>query len=349
MPAITSPESDTKVLITGGTGYLGAWILRTVLESESGYIAIAVVRSESKGKYLREKFKTFGDRFQIVCIPDMQKDGAFDEIVRDVHGIIHVASPIHNEEGEPSKIIDPAVKSVTGLLNSVLKYGTLVKRIVFTSSCSTIWDELSSGKIFKDPEATWNEAAITECAEKGKHARPAAKYMASKVLAERAAWDIWHNNKDAVGWDLSVIIPAWVFGPHIHEASKPEDLTGSLELWYSAVVRGEHVLGEPSPGEGWVDVRDCAEAHLRALEVPAAGGERILTCASSPFKWQDWVDTANAIDPPPFHTIAKELPCDTELFAIYRSSKAQDILGLKYRSMKEVTADTLIGFSEWGW
>lgn len=37
----------------------------------------------------------------------------------------------------------------------------------------------------------------------------------------------------------------------------------------------------------YVDVRDLALAHARALTTPEAGGERIIVSASV-YKWQDW-------------------------------------------------------------
>lgn len=43
-----------------------------------------------------------------------------------------------------------------------------------------------------------------------------------------------------------------------------------------------------TPGHAWVDVRDVSEAHVLALEVPAAGGERIIVSGGSPFVWQDF-------------------------------------------------------------
>jgi nucleoside-diphosphate-sugar epimerase len=46
--------------------------------------------------------------------------------------------------------------------------------------------------------------------------------------------------------------------------------------------------GAAGTGGGcWVDVRDIALAHVRALQKQAAGGERIIVAAGA-FKWQDW-------------------------------------------------------------
>ena len=36
-----------------------------------------------------------------------------------------------------------------------------------------------------------------------------------------------------------------------------------------------------------MDVRDLAEAHVRALEIPEAGNERVIVSAG-PYVWQDW-------------------------------------------------------------
>ena len=37
----------------------------------------------------------------------------------------------------------------------------------------------------------------------------------------------------------------------------------------------------------WIHVRDLANAHIKAINIPEAGGQRIIV-AFGPFKWQDW-------------------------------------------------------------
>jgi nucleoside-diphosphate-sugar epimerase len=82
---------------------------------------------------------------------------------------------------------------------------------------------------------------------------------------------------------------AYLFQPVIHEVTTVDALNASCKAWYDAVVKEDFGGHSPltTPGRGWVDVRDVAYAHVRALEVPAAGGERIIICAGS-FVWQDW-------------------------------------------------------------
>ena len=37
----------------------------------------------------------------------------------------------------------------------------------------------------------------------------------------------------------------------------------------------------------WVDVRDVADAHVKALSVPEAEGQRLIVAGGSSV-WQDW-------------------------------------------------------------
>lgn len=71
MPTI-APGS--KVLVTGATGFVGAWVARNLLEK--GHSVRAAVRSASKVKYLTEYFKSYGDKFETVIVGDMSKVSA---------------------------------------------------------------------------------------------------------------------------------------------------------------------------------------------------------------------------------------------------------------------------------
>ncbi|KAF8987068.1 hypothetical protein BDQ17DRAFT_1375438 [Cyathus striatus] len=66
MPTV---KPGVKVLVTGANGYLAMWIVRTLLER--GYSVRGTVRSASKGTYLTEYFKGYGDRFEIYIVPDI--------------------------------------------------------------------------------------------------------------------------------------------------------------------------------------------------------------------------------------------------------------------------------------
>ena len=173
--------------------------------------------------------------------------------MKGVDAIAHTASPFHTHANDPAEVIVPAVQGTVGILASALKHGTSVKRIVVTSSCGSIFEDLPEPKTFS--EADWNERAIREVETKGAAASAVDKYCASKTLAERAAWDFWNKHKSEVAWDVSVLNPPFVFGPVIHEVDKPENLNESVKLWWNAVVAGK-LSNEELATVGYVQMAD---------------------------------------------------------------------------------------------
>ena len=83
-------NTPAKVLVTGANGYIAMWVIRALIER--GASVKAVVRSPSKALHI---LKIFGEgKVEIVVVaPDMTKDGAFDEAVKGVDAIAHIASP----------------------------------------------------------------------------------------------------------------------------------------------------------------------------------------------------------------------------------------------------------------
>jgi hypothetical protein len=101
MVAISSPA---KVLVTGANGYLATWVVKKYLEA--GYSVRGTVRSLTKSAFLNDKFAHYGDRFELVAVEDITKDGAFDEAVKDIDAIAHTASPFHFKATHPDGMSD---------------------------------------------------------------------------------------------------------------------------------------------------------------------------------------------------------------------------------------------------
>ncbi|OSD07835.1 NAD(P)-binding protein [Trametes coccinea BRFM310] len=334
-----------KVLVTGANGYIAAWVVK--LSLEAGFSVRGTVRSESRAIHLRRLFAKFGENFEVVIVEDITKDGAFDDAVRGVDAIEHIASPSHMRATDPDDVITPAVRGTIGILASAQKHGKSVKRIVITSSCAAVITPSEEPRVFD--ESDWNELSLQEVTEKGRAASGHMKYCASKVLAERAAWEFYERNKSAVSWDLVVLNPPWVFGPSIHELYTPEDLNESLHIWYLNVVEG--VLGNEAlvnNGSCYADVRDIALAHLLALQKTGLSGKRIIISAGT-WKWQDFVSIA--------HRLYDHLPAGNTSYdhtnAVhlirYSLEKERRLLGIKFRTLEETTRDTLKDFKARGW
>ncbi|KAF7368891.1 D-lactaldehyde dehydrogenase [Mycena venus] len=339
MPAISSG----KVLVSGANGFIAAWVVRALLEE--GFAVRGAVRSVEKGAHLREVFASYDDRFELVVVPDIAKEGAFDEAVQGVDAIEHTASPFHLQADDPEvELIRPAIHGTVGILQSALKHGKAVKRVVVTSSCAAVLQVEKEPKTFS--ELDWNEQAPKEVAEMGRAASAITKYRASKTLAERAAWDFVEKHKSEIGWDLVVINPPFVFGPTIHHTATPDALNTSARQFYTMLTEESSPAVRHS-GSCWVDVRDLGRAHVLALLRAEAGGERIIVSAG-PFVWQDWLDAAP--DSPKYQKGVPGAGKDAVHQIRYDASKSARVLGMTaYRTMAETARDSAADWEARGW
>jgi putative NADH-flavin reductase len=102
-----SSEPATPVLVTGGSGYLGRWCIRQLLEA--GYSARTTVRNVSK---IPEVCSAFGrpDQLSIVTA-DLRADDSWKQAVTGCDYVLHVASPFPpaqpKDPDELSAIIGP--------------------------------------------------------------------------------------------------------------------------------------------------------------------------------------------------------------------------------------------------
>jgi nucleoside-diphosphate-sugar epimerase len=110
-------------------------------------------------------------------------------------------------------LIIPAVRGTTSILNSALKHGSSLKRLVLTSSVAAVRDQTTVPRTFN--ESNWNDAAVETVKTKGSEAGPVLIYLASKTLAEKAAWEFVAAHKSEISWDLVVINPPLIFGARL--------------------------------------------------------------------------------------------------------------------------------------
>jgi nucleoside-diphosphate-sugar epimerase len=147
--------SSDLVLITGGTGHIGFRTLVTALKA--GYRVRTAIRSESKQNDILSapsiKALSLTDELTFIIVPDLMVDGAYDEAVKDVNYIIHLASPIIlkgeiKPEDYETTLVEPAVAGTVNILKAAINSPD-IKRVVITSSIAAI----APGEYFfdKDP------------------------------------------------------------------------------------------------------------------------------------------------------------------------------------------------------
>ncbi|KAI0324496.1 NAD-P-binding protein [Cubamyces sp. BRFM 1775] len=340
MPAISSG----KILLTGANGFIATSAVKAFLDA--GFSVRGTVRSPPKAEYLKTIFSSYGDRLEFAIVPDMAAAHAFDDAVIGVDAIVHTASPVHLNADKPEDIIDPAVNGTLSILHSATlpTQRLSVKRIVYLSSCATVLTRNAPEPRVYD-ESCWNDADVQEVEERDRDAGGLAKYSASKVLAERRAWEYYEEKKAVLPWDLVVVNPPWVFGPTLHEVGgEPESLNDSNRLLYNAITKAVFSV----PSNCWVDVRDLAHSLVLAVMTPAAGGHRFIISQGA-FKWEDFALAASKITPKAKAPGPSYDPTQVTHKIVYNSQKASDILGVTYRTLDDVTADIIKDWKSRGW
>lgn len=204
---------------------------------------------------------------------DLLVEGSFDEAVRGVDGVFHMASPvlIPYDENVQQNLIDPCIKGTLNVLNSCVK--ATVKHFVLTSSCSSIRYRDDVQEVCPLNESHWTDLEYCK--------RYKLWYAYAKTIAEREAWRIAKEN----GMDLVVVNPSFVVGPLL--APQP---TSTLLLILSIVkgMKGEY----PNTTVGFVHINDVVAAHLLAMEDPKASGR--LICSSTVAHWSQIIEMLRA-------------------------------------------------------
>jgi dihydroflavonol-4-reductase len=246
--------SGESVLVTGGSGFLGAHCVLALLKA--GYRVRTTLRSGRRQADVLAMLKVGGaepgDRLSF-AIADLMTDAGWPQAVAGCDYVLHVASPF--PPGVPKHeddLIIPAREGALRVLRAARDAG--VKRVVLTSSFAAI----GYGKM---PPGPFTEESRTD---------PTAKvsaYVKSKTLAERAAWDFIAAEGGRL--ELAVVNPVGIFGPVLGS-----DHSTSTEF-VQRMMNGA-MPGLPRLSFGVVDARDVADLHVRAMTNPAASGERFL-------------------------------------------------------------------------
>jgi nucleoside-diphosphate-sugar epimerase len=248
--------TDELVLVTGGSGFIGAHCILRLLAA--AYRVRTTVRDLTREAMVRAMLKTGGaepgDALTFASA-DLMSEARWPEAAAGCSYVLHVASPLpayvpkHEDE-----LIVPAREGALRVLRAARDAG--VKRVVMTSSFAAI----GYGKAPLD--RPFNEEDWTDPTARGLTA-----YTKSKTLAERAAWEFMAREGGSL--ELATVNPVVVFGPVLGP-----DYSTSIQV-VQRLLDGS-MPGCPRLIFGVVDVRDVADLHLRAMTDKAAKGERFL-------------------------------------------------------------------------
>lgn len=80
MPAVPAPA---KVLVSGANGFIAVWVVKRLLEA--GYSVRGTARSEGKAVHLRKTFESYGEKFEVVIVPDITQVRAYAIQQAEIH------------------------------------------------------------------------------------------------------------------------------------------------------------------------------------------------------------------------------------------------------------------------
>ncbi|OKL58295.1 hypothetical protein UA08_06439 [Talaromyces atroroseus] len=332
-------SKEHLILLTGASGFVGGHILHSLLAE--GYNVRCTVRSESSAASIRNTHSASSNQLSFATVTDFTHPDAFDDAVQGVSGIIHTASPFLLQSNDhENDLVKPAIQGTVHLLQAAYKHaGPQLYRVIVTSSFAAILDmEKGYRPGYTYTDTDWNPASYEQAVS---NSSTAFAYCASKKLAEKAAWDFVESTSPKPSFALTTMCPPWILGPNIDANISLSHLNESTQTIYQ-LINGSLSTPPPTDFAGFADVRDVAEAHLKAYQNPEAAGQRFLISRGN-FNYQ----TACDIIRESFPQLASEgkvpegTPGAGEKEAVYRvdSSKSTAVLGIEYTPLKQTLKD----------
>jgi len=327
-----------KILVTGGTGFIGS---HTAVELLSGgyEVVIADNLSNSKQVVIDRIEKITGRRpaFYEIDVADRQAlENLFEN--EKIDAVIHFAGykAVGESTRKPLEYYYNNIVSTLTLCDVMRNHGC--KNIVFSSSAT----------VYGDPAFV----PITEECPLGTTTNP---YGATKAMQERMLTDLWKSDSE---WNVMLLRYFNPIGAHESGliGEDPKGIPNNLLPYVAQVATGKlekvHVFGDdyPTPdGTGvrdYIHVMDLAAGHVRAIEgMEKLKGVQIFNLGTG--TGYSVLDIIKAFS----KACGKDLPYvidprrPGDIATCYSDpSKAAELLGWKAeRSLEDMCADT------WRW
>jgi nucleoside-diphosphate-sugar epimerase len=345
-----------NVLVTGGNGFIASHILDILVQK--GYSVTFTVRTKDKADQVLGRYcGRDASNLSAHIIPDFAAPGAFDKCIEaggPYDAVVHVASPFKYSVTDINKeLFGPSITGTRSLLTAIQNGAPTVKTVIFTSSFAAILDSYRPNNI---PEHTYTTSDWNPLTREDAFRNVLNGYRASKLFAERAALEFIADHKPS--FSFVSICPTLAFGPLIQPVESAAAINTSSQRIYN-FINGSCKSEMPDTGVSfylWIDVRDLALAHVRAmelqLELRAPANKRYLLTAGY-FTNKDICEIIGAKFPeylamlPPCHGEAGGFPPG----GVYKfdNTEATSELRLEYRKLEESVVDTIQSLKQRGY
>lgn len=345
--------SSTTVLVTGGSGFIGSYVILALLSE--GYTVRTTIRNLSHSASVLASLTNGGATPASLArltfaATSLDHDDGWAEAVQGCTYVHHVASPFPAElPKHEDDLIMPARDGTLRVLKAAAAAG--VKRVVLTSSFGAVeYGHAPRAEAFTEKDWTVLDGAVN-----------VAPYMKSKTIAEKAAWAFVESDANSGKMELVTVVPLMVFGPALGK-----ELSSSL-LVIKKLMDGS-IPGFPNLYFSAVDVRDVASLHLLAMTKPEAANQRFIAAGSDPAasmvqlgqiikeKRPQNAGKVPSIQIPNFvvHLLAifdkpiRQVLPDLGKISQASNKKARDILGWEPRGTEESVVDTADSLVKYG-
>ncbi|UQD55334.1 NAD-dependent epimerase/dehydratase family protein [Flavobacterium sp. K5-23] len=226
------------VLVTGGTGLVGAHLLLHLIENGENVRAIyRKTESIDKTKSLFDLYKK-SSLFEAIqwMQADITDTPSLENVFRDVDFVYHCAALISFDPKEEDLVRKTNIEGTANMVNFCLAKG--IQKLCYLSSIAALGDLAPHEKIITE-ETEWNPE------------KPHSDYAISKYGAEM---EIWRGQQE--GLDVVVLNPGIIIGPGFREQ-------GSGKL-FSKVASGMsyYTLGKT----GFVAVTDVVQIAFQLMK-----------------------------------------------------------------------------------
>lgn len=228
----------SKVLVTGGTGFLGSHIVQRCLEEG------ARVRVFSTGKVLRNVEHLQANQGLDLIAGDMNDVISLERAVKDVDLVMHFASFTKTEEtfSDPLKDFQVNVRGTLLLLDAMRK--NKVNKIVFAST----------GKVYGTP---WYSPVDEKHPIDPPDPYSLGKYVCEKYIA------LYHK---IFSFDYLILRLFGIYGPR--QIPKPGSLVGVISIFVENIYNGKDVVvyGDGNLKRDFLYVDDFVHICLKLVD-----------------------------------------------------------------------------------
>ena len=235
-----------KVLVTGGAGFIGRWVVKKLLDE--GYEA-CVLDDLSNGRIENiEEFKN-NTKFRFIQGEIRDKE-VLMSVFEDIDICIHAAAAINVQESidDPQRYYDVNVNGTFNILEAARKNDV---KVVLIGTCM-VYDLTASKAISEEHPLN-----------------PKSPYAGSKLAAENLALSYFH----AYGLPVVITRPFNTYGPY----QKSDMEGGVVSIFVKSLLEGEplNIFGDGTQTRDLLYVEDCAEFIVKASFNENAVGEVI--------------------------------------------------------------------------